>query len=109
MLCVCIKNHVSLCRYYAGLSYGDTANVSSSSNKDTEDETLQNPAIYPLYVAKRDIRPYEIDMLNFKEGDLFFVMESKENQCYVKAKHSGETGYVPRSCLEICVSLFSYG
>ena len=91
------------------MSYGDSGNASSSSNEDTEDESSQNAAIYPLYVAKRDILLTAIVKLNFKEGDLFSVINSEGNQCYVKAKHSGETGYVPRSCLEKCVSLLPYG
>ena len=83
--------------------------MSSSSNKDNEDGSSQSAAIYPLHVAKRDVLPFEIDMLKFKEGDLFSVMNVEETQCYVKAKRSGEMGYVPRSCLEKCVSLLPYG
>ena len=68
-----------------------------------------NTAIYPLYVAKCDFVATESDMLSFKEGSLFFIMNKEGDLWYGKAKLSGEEGYVPSSHLEICASLYSYG
>lgn len=79
----------------------ESGSVYSSSEEDNADVL-----IYPLYMAKHDT---ETSMLSFKEGDLFFILNSEGNWWYVRAKHSGEKGYVPRHCLEKCVCLYLYG
>lgn len=61
-----------------------------------------------MFVAKYDFVATESDALSFKKGDLFYVINSKENWWYINAKHSGEEGYVPSNYLKKCVSLDAY-
>ena len=95
-----------------GLPKESSGSISTISDDDVEDATdvsSQRSGIYPLYVVKCDVLSTEADMLNFKEGDLFVVMKSEGDLWYGRAKRSGKKGYVPRNCLEKCVSLYSYG
>ena len=60
-------------------------------------------------MAKCDFVATEDDMLSFKEGNLFYIMNKEGYWWYGRGKHSDEEGYVPGKHLEICVSLYSYG
>ena len=51
-----------------------------------------------LYVAKYDFSINEDNCLNFKKGDVFYMLHTeKEGWWLVRAKHSGQEGYIPNN------------
>ena len=55
---------------------------------------------HPLYVAKYDFSSEMDGDLNFKKGDLLYIINrDKENWWLAKAKESGQEGYIPCNCV----------
>ena len=52
---------------------------------------------YPLFMAKKDFFSEKIECLNFKKGDLLYIINKKEEWWYARAKRSGYEGYIPQS------------
>jgi len=52
-------------------------------------------------VAKYDYSSNEVEYLNFKKGDLLYMLNTEEgNWWFARAKHSGQEGYVPNNYVE---------
>jgi len=67
-------------------------------NKSIQDRQLvsqKEPANYPLFEAKYDYFSKVDSVFSFKEGDLFYVIDNKEDWWYAQAKDSGDKGYIP--------------
>ena len=52
---------------------------------------------YPLFVAKYDYSAEVGNVLSFKKGDVFYVINDEENLWLVRSKDSKNQGYVPSS------------
>ena len=52
---------------------------------------------YPLYMAKCDFFSEKVECLNFKKGDLLYIINKEEEWWYARAKQSGYEGYIPQS------------
>ena len=53
---------------------------------------------YPLYVAKYDFSSEGDKYLSFKKGDLFYMLNTVEGDWwFVRAKRSGQEGYIPNN------------
>ena len=51
---------------------------------------------YPVFVGKYDFSTSEQNMLNFKEGDLLYIINTGEGGWwYARSKHTGQEGYIP--------------
>jgi len=77
--------------------------LSEEKFSDVSYEPSKIKPIYPLFRGKCDFRAVRKDLLSFKKGSLLYNLKSKEinkNWLYVKAKDSGEEGYVPKDYLE---------
>ena len=62
--------------------------------RTTKSETLN----YPLYVAKYDCFLKVDKCLNFKKGDLLYMLDRVEKDWwFAKSKLSGEEGYIPNN------------
>ena len=51
---------------------------------------------YPLFVAKYDFVSEKDELLNFKKGDLLYIINKEEEWWYARAKQSGYEGYIPQ-------------
>ena len=77
-------------------------------NKGTDvisTQSSRKEQTYPLFMAKYDFSSPTSNELNFKKGDLFYIINNKENWWYAKAKCSGKEGYIPSNYLEEYKSL----
>ena len=71
---------------------------SCDDGKPVPSEPKLDEAKYLLYVAKYDCSTTEDTCLNFKKGDLFYVLSTdEEGWWFAKAKNSGQEGYIPNN------------
>lgn len=70
---------------------------SDSRSKPVIDmQTKSAPIVsYPLFMAKYDYSSEVANVLNFKKGDLFHVINKEEDWWFVRSKDSGNEGYIP--------------
>jgi len=53
---------------------------------------------FPVFVAKYSYWAQSTDQLNFKKGDLLYIIETiEEGWWYARSKRSGQEGYVPNN------------
>ena len=59
-------------------------------------QTKTNPPSYPLFVAKYNYSAEVDNVLSFKKGDVFYIInDDEENWWFVRSKDSKNQGYVP--------------
>ena len=52
---------------------------------------------HSLVIAKYDFFSEEYDNLDFKKGDLFYIITTVGEWWYARAKKSGQEGYIPHN------------
>ena len=65
--------------------------LSLSHSKANDDA---KPSINPLVIAKYDIFSEKDKELNFKKGDLLYIIKTEGEWVYVRSKQSGQEGYI---------------
>ena len=76
----------------------DSAAVALSSRS----ESTEN---YRIYVGKYDFYSQGDDLLNFKEGDLMYIINADEDdRWFVRLKDSGKEGYIPSNYMDEYIS-----
>ena len=82
--------------------------VPSESNNDKlsadahAQEMSQEESSYPLFVAVYEFVSTADDELDFKKGELLYIIDTSDDWWFAKAKHSGQEGYVPSIYVTEC-------
>ena len=83
------------------------SNYVSLVNDDTDQSKFNDSTLsYPLYIAKCDYSARTKDDLNFKKGDLLYIIDNDDDGWWLaKKKDSSQQGYIPSSYVKEFKSL----
>ena len=76
-----------------------SAGAASSSTEITAAKSPHKQPRYPLCVMNKDYKStsHTEFPFNFNKGDLLYILSTDKDKWHVRAKHSGQEGYIPSS------------